>query len=67
MYLSLGSTCNKTSTPFELIFSDVWERASILYFDGFHYFIIFIDAQKKFIWFYPIVVKYGVFNVFNKF
>jgi hypothetical protein len=49
LYLSLGPTRNKTSTPFELIFSDVWERASILSFDGFHYFIIFIDAQKKFI------------------
>jgi len=52
--LSLGPTSHKTSTPFGLIFSDVWVFAPMLSSDGFHYFVIFIDAYTKFIWFYPI-------------
>ena len=35
--------------------------------DGFCYFIIFVDAYTKFIWFYPIAVKSDVFNVFQQF
>ena len=52
--LSLGPTSHKTSTPFGLIFSDVWVFTPMLSSDGFHYFVIFIDAYTKFIWFYPI-------------
>jgi hypothetical protein len=33
--------------------------------DGFRYFVIFVDAHTKFIWFYPIALKSDVFNVFN--
>jgi histone deacetylase 1/2 len=65
--LSLGPTGHKTSTPLELIFSDVWGPAPMLSSDGFHYFIIFMDAHTKFIWFYPIAVKSDVFNVFQQF
>jgi histone deacetylase 1/2 len=65
--LSLGPTGHKTSTPLELIFSDVWGPAPMLSFDGFRYFVIFVDAHTKFIWFYPIAVKSDVLNVFQQF
>ena len=39
----------------------------MLFFDGFWYFVIFLDAHTKFIWFYPIVVKFDVFNLFHQF
>jgi histone deacetylase 1/2 len=65
--LSLGPTGHKTSTPLELIFSDVWGPAPMLSSDGFRYFVIFVDAHTKFIWFYPIAVKSDVFNVFQQF
>jgi len=30
-------------------------------------FYHFVDAHTKFIWFYPIVIKSDVFNVFHQF
>jgi histone deacetylase 1/2 len=65
--LSLGPTGHKTSTPLELIFNDVWGPAPMLSSDGFRYFVIFVDAHTKFIWFYPIAIKSDVFNVFQQF
>jgi len=53
--LSLGPTGHKTSAPLELVFSDVWGPAPILSSDGFRYFVIFVDAHIKFIWFILLV------------
>jgi len=55
------------STPFELVFSDVGGPAPMLSLNGFCYFVIFMDAHTKFIWFYPLVLKSDVFNVFHQF
>jgi histone deacetylase 1/2 len=55
------------STPLELVFSDVGGPAPMLSLDGFCYFVIFMDAHTKFIWFYPLVLKSDVFNVFHQF
>ncbi|KAJ6733370.1 hypothetical protein OIU74_005177 [Salix koriyanagi] len=65
--LSLGPMGHKTSTPFELIFSDVWGPAPFLSSDGFRYFVIFVDAHTKYIWYYPIALKSDVFAVFQQF
>jgi hypothetical protein len=35
--------------------------------DGFHYFVIFMDAHTEFIWFYPLDAKSDVFNIFHEF
>jgi hypothetical protein len=35
--------------------------------DDFCYFIVFVNAHTKFIWFYPLIVKSDVFNVFHQF
>jgi hypothetical protein len=35
--------------------------------DGFHYFVIFIDAHTKHIWYYPFVAKSDVFSTFHHF
>jgi len=32
--------------------------------DGFCYFVIFINAHTKYIWYYPFVVKSDVFPIF---
>jgi hypothetical protein len=55
--LSLRPTGHKPTTPFDLIFSDVWGPALMFFSDGFRYFVIFIDAHTKHIWYYPLVVK----------
>ena len=65
--LSLGLTGHQTSAPLDLVFSDVWGPAPMLSSDGFCYFVIFVDAHTKFIWFYPLVLKSDVFNVFHQF
>jgi len=36
-------------------------------FDGFHYFVIFIDAYTKHIWYYPIIAKSDMFSTFHRF
>jgi len=65
--LSLGSMSHQTSTSLELVFSDEWGPAPMLSSNGFCYFVIFVDVQTNFIWFYPLVLKYDVFNVFHQF
>jgi len=35
--------------------------------DGFHYFVIFINAYTKHIWYYPLVAKSDVFSTFHHF
>ena len=65
--LSLRPTGHKTTTPLDLIFSDVWGPAPMFSFDGFHYFVIFINAHTKHIWYYPLVSKSYVFSIFHCF
>jgi hypothetical protein len=65
--LSLGLTSHKTSAPLELIFSDVWVLTPFFSCDGFNYFVIFVDAYTKHIWYYPLVAKSDVYSVFHQF
>jgi len=65
--LSLGPTGHKTSAPLELIFSDVWGPAPLFSSDGYRYFIIFVDAYTKYVWYYPLVAKSDVYSVFHQF
>ena len=54
---SLRLTGHKTTAPLDLIFSDVWGLAPMFSFDGFHHFVIFIDAHTKHLWYYPLVCQ----------
>jgi len=65
--LLLKPTSHKTTTPFDLIFSDVRSPASIFSSEGFRYFFIFIDAHTKHIWYYPLIMKFDVFSTFHLF
>jgi histone deacetylase 1/2 len=65
--LTLKTTGHQTLAPLDLIFSDVWGPSPMLSSDGFRYFVIFVDAHTKFIWFYPMVAKSDVFNIFHQF
>ena len=65
--LSLRPMGHKTSAPLELIFSDVWGLAPLFSLDGYHYFVIFVDAYTKYIWYYPLVVKSDVYSLFHQF
>jgi len=65
--LSLRPTSHKTSAPLELIFSDVWGPAPLFSMDSYRYFVIFVDAHTKYIWYYPLVAKSDVYSVFHQF
>jgi histone deacetylase 1/2 len=65
--LSLGPTGHKTSALHELIFSDVWGPAPLFSSDGYRYFVIFVDAYTKYVWYYPLVAKSDVYSVFHQF
>jgi hypothetical protein len=57
--LSLGPTGHKTSTPLELIFSDVWGPTPLFSSDEYHYFVIFVDAYTIYIYIYIYI--YDIF------
>jgi hypothetical protein len=63
----LQPTGHKTTTPLDLIFSDVWDHAPMFSSYGFCYFFIFIDSHTKHIWYYPLVAKSDVFSIFQRF
>ena len=51
--LPFGSSSISCSTPFEIIYIDVWGPALITSFDKFRFYIIFIDYFTKYTWIYP--------------
>jgi hypothetical protein len=57
---------SKSSSPLELIFSDVWGPA-IEFVGRYRYYVSFIDDFSKFIWIYLIKHKYDVFHKFQDF
>jgi hypothetical protein len=57
---------SKSSSPLELIFSDVW-GPSIESVGRYRYYVSFIDDFSKFTWIYLIKHKYDVFHKFQDF
>jgi hypothetical protein len=55
-----------STSPLELVFSDVWGPASES-FDRFKYYVSFIDDYNKFTWIYLLKMKYDVFQKFCNF
>ena len=53
--------------PLELIYLDVWGSSSIQSFDGFCYYVVFIDHITKYLWLFPTKFKLDVLTVFKKF
>lgn len=49
------------------MYSDVWGPASTISINGYKYYVIFIDAYSKYIWFYPKKAKSDVMQKFVEF
>ena len=58
---------SKSEKPFELIHSDVWGPAPIESFNGYKYYVIFIDDFSKTTWLYLLKHKSEVFSQFQDF
>ena len=40
---------------------------SSFFSDGYRYFVIFVDAYTKYVWYYPLLAKSDVYSVFHQF
>jgi hypothetical protein len=56
-----------STSPLELIFSDVWGPSPFLSVNGNKYYVCFVDDFSKFTWLYPITAKSDVFAIFQNF
>lgn len=65
--LSLVLKNNYSHNFLELVFSDVRGPVPIPSISGYRYFVIFKEIFSKHIWFYPMVCKSEVFDIFPKF
>jgi histone deacetylase 1/2 len=64
--LPYGISDNVSSSPLELIYSDVWGPTPVSV--GRHtYYVTYIDDFSKYTWVYLIKQKYDVFQVFKNF
>ncbi|PKA60460.1 Retrovirus-related Pol polyprotein from transposon TNT 1-94 [Apostasia shenzhenica] len=61
-----SSTCTSTS-PLELIYSDIWGPAPIISNEGFSYYVIFVDDFSKFTWLFPMKRKSDLVDIFLSF
>ena len=55
-----------TSSPLEIVFTDVW-TSPVYSVDNFKYYIIFVDHFTKYIWLYPLKRKSDARDVFLRF
>ena len=60
-------TINKTTLPFELIFSDVWGPSFYSSMDGYRYYVSFVDAHTNYTWIFPMQAKSEVSSIFQNF
>lgn len=64
--LPFSSSLSRASKMFELVHSDVWGPTSES-FDGFKYFVIFVDDFSRATWLYLLKSKNEVMEVFKDF
>ncbi|KAI0488007.1 hypothetical protein KFK09_027830 [Dendrobium nobile] len=63
--ISFNKSCSVTSSPFDLIHSDVWGPAPVSSSLGFRYYVIFIDDYSRHSWIYFMHCKNETFSKFK--
>ena len=53
--------------PFQLIHSNVWGPAPFASTDGYKYYVLFVDDYTRYVWVYPLRLKYEVANIVQQF
>lgn len=65
---ALPHPSRKTSyKPLDLVFSDIRESAPVTSFQGYHYYVNFVDVRSNFNWVFPMVHKTDIYQIFEKF
>ncbi|PKU81762.1 Retrovirus-related Pol polyprotein from transposon TNT 1-94 [Dendrobium catenatum] len=62
--LPFSLSVSTTTSPFELVHSDVWGPCPTISSQGFRYFVSFIDDFTKFCWVFPLIQKSEVTSKF---
>ena len=65
--LLFQSSISVTSSPLEIIHTDVWGYSPMSTVNGCRFYITFIDDFSRYCWFFPIQFKSQVFDVFLEF
>lgn len=65
--LHAPSSTHVYSTPFELVYSDLWGPSPFISTCGFSYYITFVDAHTKFTWIYFLKNKSEAVTAFKQF
>lgn len=66
-HLPFSPSLSTTSSPLDLIHSDVWGPSQITSHKGFRYYIIFVDDYSRFTWIYFMTHKSEVPKIFSLF
>lgn len=61
--LPFSTSTLHSSSPLEIIFSNVW-TSPVYSIDGYKYYVIFVYHYTRYIWFYPLKRKSHVHDVF---
>ncbi|KAL0786108.1 hypothetical protein Bca101_002354 [Brassica carinata] len=64
--LPFSTSTLTSSSPLDIVFSDVW-TSPIISIDNFKYYVIFVDHYTRYTWFYPLKRKSDVSDVFKRF
>ncbi|PKU77855.1 Retrovirus-related Pol polyprotein from transposon TNT 1-94 [Dendrobium catenatum] len=65
--LPFESSTHRSTSPLELLHSDVWGPAPQISNSGFLYYVSFIDDYTRFTWLFPIKQKSEVTDIFLSF
>lgn len=64
--LPFSETSIISSHPLEILFSDAW-TSPVIFIDNYKYYLIIVDHQTRYTWFYPIKLKSHVKDTFIRF
>lgn len=64
--LSFSTSSIVSNAPLQYIFTDVW-TSPIYSYDGYKYYLIFVDHFSKYIWLYPMKKKSDTKTIFIRF
>jgi GAG-pre-integrase domain len=64
---SYVSSVNRSSSIFDLIYSDIWGPCSISFMQCYRYFVSFIDYFSRVTWLYLMRNKSDILNCFKDF
>ncbi|KAJ3691762.1 hypothetical protein LUZ61_020926 [Rhynchospora tenuis] len=65
--LSFSSSSSCTTSPLELVHSDVWGPSPIVSKNNFRYYLIFVDDFSRFTWIFFMSNKSEVLSIFTRF